>query len=117
MTELSAEVGSSLDGPITVEPGYVQYLRQNGYYIKGVREAHAIESNSRDLMHVVMLIETYDRTKDDPKLDLVDDSIDLWVCSCEDFQYNESADVSDSGVNPSECGECGHIQEVKDETE
>lgn len=112
MTELNAEFGVSLDDRIIAEPGYLSYLREHGYNIEQIREAHVVESNSRDMAHFVTQIVTYDRPKDDPELDVIEDQTEIYVCSCEDFQYNKSADVSESMVKPSQCGACKHIRSI-----
>jgi hypothetical protein len=112
MSELSAEIETTIDGRIVCEPGYLGYLREHGYTIDEVTEAHAVTSESRDKTHMVANVTTYDLPKDHPELDLVGDELSLWVCSCEDFQYNQSADVWESMVSPSQCGPCKHILEV-----
>jgi len=110
MSELSAEISTTQEGRIIIEPGYVDYLRNQGYIIEEVEEAHSVDSNSRDLSHVVVRIATYDEPRD--RYDALEDMISLWVCSCEDWQYNQSADVSEDMVKPSDSGECRHILSV-----
>jgi len=116
MTELSAEIGTvdeeTPEGALTIEPGYLEYLRNHGYPVLELLEAHAVESNSREMNHIVTKIETYDKPEHSDELDIVADTVEIWTCSCEDFQYNKSADVSDSMVKPSQCQTCQHIQEV-----
>jgi hypothetical protein len=110
MSKLSAEISTTQDGRIIIEPGYVDYLRNQGYIIEEIEEVHSVESNSRDMSHLVVRIATYDKPRD--RYDALDDMIGLWVCSCEDFQYNQSADVSEDMVKPSDSGTCRHIRSV-----
>jgi hypothetical protein len=112
MTETTAETSITQDGRIIIEPAYCQYLREQGYTIDDVIEAHSVPSSSREKSHAVIQIQTYNYPRNHPELDVVEDEIELWVCSCEDFQYNQSADVSESMVKPSECGACRHIKSV-----
>ena len=99
-------------GALVIEPEYLDYLRTNDYSVLELLEAHAVPSNSRELMHVVTKIETYEKPESDSDLDIVADTVQIWVCSCEDFQYNQSADVSESMAKPSQCGQCKHIRAV-----
>ena len=112
MSELTTKTHVTQDGRIVQEPGYIGYLREHGYTIEEVKESHSEDSNSRDLSHNIIKVVTYDKPKDHPQLDLVEDEIEVWVCSCEDFQYNKSADVSESMVSPSQCNPCKHIKSV-----
>jgi len=116
MSELSANTATvdeeTPHGALVIEPGYLDYLRTNGYPIVGLKEVHSVESESREMGHVVALIETYDKPEDSPDLDIVADTVELWTCSCEDFQYTQSADVSENLVSPSQCGTCKHIKSV-----
>lgn len=110
MSELSAEIGTTQDGRIVIEPDYVDYLRNQGYLVEEVEEAHSVASNSRDMSHLVVRLVTYDEPRS--QYDAIEDMISLWVCSCEDFTYNQAADVSEDMVKPSESGVCRHIKEV-----
>ena len=110
MSELSADIDTTQDGQIVVEPAWVDYLRNQGYIVESVDEAHTVESSSRDIAHLVVKITTYDKPRG--SYDAVEDEISLWVCSCEDWQYNQSADVSKNMVKPSDSGRCKHCLEV-----
>lgn len=112
MTELSAETDTTDTGRIIAEPPWIEYLRQQGYIIEGINEAHCVPSNSRDMSHLVVNITTYDKPRD--RYDAVEDVIEsgLWICSCEDFTYNKAADVSENMVQPSDSGRCKHILSV-----
>jgi hypothetical protein len=112
MTETTAETSITQDGRVVLEPAYCAYLREQGYTIDDVIEAHSVPSNSREKSHVVVQIQTYNYPRNHPELDVVEDQTEIWVCSCEDFQYNKSADVSESLVSPSQCGTCKHISSV-----
>ena len=112
MSELSADSRTTVDGQLVLEPEWVDYLRSQGYSVDAINEAHTVESTSRDISHLVVNISTYDKPKDSPSLDVVADEVDLWVCSCEDWQYNQSADVSEDMVKPSDSGRCKHILSV-----
>jgi hypothetical protein len=112
MTKTTAETDTTNDGRIIQEPAYCQYLREQGYTIDAVIEAHSVPSSSREKSHVVVQIQTYNYPRNHPELDVVEDEIKLWVCSCEDFTYNQGADVSESMVQPSDCGRCKHVKSV-----
>jgi hypothetical protein len=112
MTETTAETDTTQDGRIIQEPAYCAYLREQGYTIDDVIEAHSVPSSSRDKSHVVIQIQTYNYPRNHPELDVVEDEIELWVCSCENFWYDQKADVSESMVQPSECGACKHVKAV-----
>ena len=112
MSELSADSRTTVDGQLVIEPEWVDYLRSQGYKVESINEAHSVDSGSRDVSHLVVNITTFDKPKDSPSLDVVADEVDLWVCSCEDWQYNQSADVSEDMVKPSDSGRCKHILSV-----
>ena len=109
--ELTADVTE--DNEIVLEPSYVGYLRQNGYSIRSVEEAHSVPSGASDGAYIVMKIWTYEYPTHDDRLDLVADKCSLWTCSCKGFTYQKSADVSESPVKPTESGVCKHIEAVK----
>jgi len=116
MSKLSADVDTvdetTPDGAIVVEPEWLTFLRNQGYPVLDVHEVHTVASNSRELNHMTVRISTYDKPEGASSLDVVEDTVDLWVCSCEDWQYNQSADVSEDMVKPSDSGNCKHILEV-----
>lgn len=112
MSELSAELDVTNDNRVICEPAYLSYMREHGYPVLSINEAHSVESGSRDKSHMVVEIATYDKPKDSPTLDVVADEISLWVCSCEDFTYNKAADVSEDMTKPSDSGRCKHVLSV-----
>lgn len=110
MSELGAEhleIGTTNDGQVTIEPGYLKYLRSNGFTIEGVGSVHTVPSDSRDMAHIVMRIQTYEYPKNDPKLDYAAHALEIEVCDCWDYRQN-SNDVSE-GEKPG--GSCKHIKE------
>ena len=114
MSELNAdnfESGVTDDGQIIAEPGYVGFLRSNGYTIESVEEIHTVASRSSEGSHIVVKITTYDKPKNHPELDIATDDISMWVCDCWAWR-NSSADVSESGVSPVDCGSCPHVETV-----
>lgn len=98
------------DEKLVVEPQYVEYLRSQDYRIDGIEGLHAVPSDSsKDTAHIVAQIQTYN--KPTTHGDYLDHGLTLWVCDC--WSYREtSADVSKSFVQPSQSGECKHIQQV-----
>ena len=104
-------IDSQPDGQIIIEPDYLDFLRTEGYTIEEINEIHVEESNSRDKAHLVLSVDTYEYPVNNPELDFEAHRTTLWVCSCEDYRYNRSVDVSKDGVKPTEAGVCKHIKE------
>lgn len=97
---------------VTIEPDYLNWLREHNYRIEGINEVHAVTSSSSDSSHIVMNISTYDRPHDSEKLDLVEDEIDLWICDCGDYTYRKSANIEDGLTKPSQSKSCKHIRSI-----
>lgn len=97
-------------GEVVVEPQYLAFMRDNGYPINGVKETHTVKREGSDTAHIVMKVLTLNKPTSHPESDAVADQLDLWVCDCWAWRSN-SVDVS-SGVSPSECGTCPHIEAV-----
>jgi len=114
MTELHTEHCVVEEGPsgITLMPEYVRYLQNHGYNIEYVRNAYAVPSESRDVLHLVVEIEVLSRPISHPELDVSTDGTELYVCGCESFRYQQSADVSEDGTHPEDCGTCKHIKQI-----
>jgi len=106
---LDAEIDTNTQ-QVTIEPSYLNYLREHGYTIDGLNEVHTVQRDKSKTPHLVLNVETYEKPKDHPNLDYAADSISLWVCDCWAWR-NQSADVS-SGERPSECEPCVHIKQV-----
>jgi hypothetical protein len=97
------------EGRVVMEPGYLAYLRTEGYQIDAIEDIDVIESGSeREKYYLVAEIKTFDKRQDNPSLDYVNDRITLRICSCWSWRSN-SADLSD-GEKPSECGGCKHTR-------
>jgi len=109
MSELSADV-SVEDGSINLEIPYVKFLKSNGYKIDAISHEQLVASSSRDLQHA--RVTTYDEPFGSENLDLVEDEIELEVCSCEGFTYTHGADVSESLISPSQSKSCPHIRKA-----
>lgn len=114
MPELHTEHLVVEEGPsgITLMPEYVRYLQNHGYNIEYVQNAYAVPSDSRDVSHLVVEIEVLSRPINHPELDVSSDGTELYVCGCESFRYQQSADISDGEVHPEDCGTCKHIQQI-----
>lgn len=110
LTSEFVETGLTEDGQLVMEPGYINYLRSQGYLIDSVQEIHTADSSRDDMAHLVVKIGTFEYPKDHPALDYAEHSVSLWVCDCEDFRYRQSVDLSEA--SPGECGACKHIKEV-----
>ena len=114
MTELHSDhlrIDSTAMGQLIIEPEYLGFLRSNGYNIEGINKVHTVESNSRDTAHMVLSFNSYEYPVDHPELDFEAHKTTLWACSCEDFRYNKSVDVSKDGIKPTEAKACRHIKE------
>lgn len=105
----TVDVASTRDG-VVVEPSYLGYLRSHGYGINAVNDVRLVPSESRDIAHVVMEIETTDKPPEHPQSDVVADKTELRVCSCEDWTYNQSIDVSKRSIADGSFGMCRHLR-------
>lgn len=95
----------------TLEPSYLQYLREHGYSVDELLEAHAVKTDTSENAHICLKIKTYAKPMDHPDLDVATDSVVMWVCDCEDWTYRRSVDVSEE-TNPENADSCKHIREV-----
>jgi len=102
------DIEATTDG-IMLEPSYVGFLRSQGYNIDGVSDVHVAPSESRDVAHVVMRVTTTDKPTGHPESDVIADMTEIAVCSCENFQYRQSVDVSEKTLSEGTMGRCKHI--------
>ena len=100
------------DGQIVVEIPWLEFLRSQGYRIREIKELHTVHSESREGSHIVVKIETYRYPQNHDLLDVANENhqISVWACSCEDFSYNKSVDVSKPDISPDMAQACKHIQ-------
>lgn len=103
------DIEATPDG-ILVEPSYVGFLRSQGYNIDDVSDVHVVPSESRDVAHLVMKVTTTDKPPGHPDSDIVADETEISVCSCENFQYSQSVDVSMKTLAEGNLGTCKHIR-------
>lgn len=100
------------DGKVIREPQIIQYLRQNGYTIEEVVEAHTVPSDSDpELVHDVLLIHTYEWPTNHPKLDYEAHQIAVFTCDCWAYR-SESPDISEPEVTPDMLPTCKHIKGI-----
>jgi len=112
MSDLSADVTTDESGSIVLEIPWVDYLKAQGYRVEGINNVQTVDSGSRDLTHIVAQIETYDKPFGDDSLDLVEDETTVPVCSCENFTYEQGAEVEDSMITPSQSSTCKHLRKA-----
>lgn len=110
LTADNLETGLTQDGRLTIEPGYLGYLRTQGYQIDQLKELHAVDSDSSEKAHIVAKVGTFEYPKDHPALDYAEHSIDLWACDCWSFRTEHSVDLTES--SPAGCSACKHIETV-----
>jgi DNA-binding transcriptional MerR regulator len=97
------------DGRIVLQPSYIAFLASQGYTIEEIKEAHSVPSESDNgKAYLVVKVATYRYPKDDSRLDLVEDKIELTCCSCWSYRQN-SNDVRD-GELPG--GDCKHVRKA-----
>lgn len=72
------------------------------------RETRVVESESSDKTYLLGEIRVLDVPFEDS--DASEDTLLLWVCSCDDYYFNQSAGLEDGSLQPSEAGECKHIR-------
>lgn len=110
MSELSAEnleVDTTQEGHVVIEPGYLGYIRSEGYQIDGIESAHTVPSESGEGSHIVVEVRTYEYPRNSQKLDLTEHALYLKVCDCWSWRQS-SNDVSEPGVKPG--GTCKHVE-------
>jgi len=105
----TTEIDVTDDGEVIVEPGYLAYLRSHGYRIVDVDKVRFIASSSRDITHICCIVTTHEYPWGHEKLDVAAHKVELPVCSCEDFQYNKSVDVSDTLLATEKPTHCKHL--------
>jgi len=98
------------DGQIILEPEYVAFLRSNGYPVNEVVEIREAESESRDMTHLIYTVKTTELPQDHPELDVVAHETEIKVCTCEDFRYDKSVDVSERHLADESIGSCKHVR-------
>ena len=102
------DIEATPDG-IMVQPAYISFLLSQGYNIDAVSDVQIVPSESRDVAHVVMRVTTTDKPPGHPDSDIVADTTEIAVCSCENFQYSQSVDVSMKTLADGNLGTCKHI--------
>lgn len=113
-TKLNAdnlEIKTTQEGTPIFLPKPVYYLQQNGYQIEGIQESHTVDRDKSDTGHVVMLVETYEYPRNDPRLDVAAHRVQIYVCDCADYVYRHWPDLREDN-KPSQAGACAHIQAV-----
>ena len=79
-----------------------------------VLEMHAVPSNSRpDMAHLVKKLEVL--TKPFEQADVAADTTTVWVCSCENFQYERwpsDGSIPDLETLP-QCRHCNELKPIK----
>jgi len=102
-------VETTQDGVLQVEPGYIGFLRSQGYIVESIEELHCVPSESEtDKAHIVAEIATYEYPRDDPRLDYAEHKLTLRCCDCWRYRQN-SVDVRE---NTPPGGSCHHIESV-----
>ena len=102
------DVEATPDG-IMLQPAYVSFLLSQGYNVDDVSDVHVVPSESRDVAHVVMRVTTTDKPPGHPESDIVADKLELPVCSCESYTYNEGVDVSKKTLAEGNIRRCKHL--------
>jgi len=105
------DIEATPDG-IRVQPSYVSFLQSHGYNIDSVNDVRVVPSSSRDIGHVIMKLETTDKPAGHPESDIIEDQCEVICCSCEDWQYNQSIDVSEKTIAEGTFGTCKHQREA-----
>lgn len=91
---LNAEIKNSR---ASIEPGYLEFLRDNDIGISELLEAHTVKRSESDTAHVVLKVQ-------------LENGTELNCCDCWSFR-SSSADVRE-GEKPSESGDCPHVRQV-----
>ena len=102
------DIEATPDG-VMIQPSYVGFLRSQGYNIDDVSDVRVVPSSSRDVAHVVMKVTTTDKPPGHPDSDIVADKLELLVCSCESYTYNEGVDVSKQTLAEGNIRRCKHL--------
>jgi len=75
------------------------------------KEFHVMPSSSSDAAYLVAKVSVLDGIEFEAA-DVVEDRVEMWVCSCDDFQYRRSNGLQSAERIPSEVDECKHITDV-----
>jgi len=94
---------------VVFENEFCGLLRSQGYPVNDVTDTHVIPASNGEHAYLVQRIETMDKPDGHPKLDIVADEVAIPICSCDDFRYRQSPDVSDETVSPSDVDRCKHV--------
>jgi len=108
----TTNVTVSESGEVVVEPDILEFWRSQGYTIEGVSDVKAIPSSSRDIAHIVCKVETYAYPKGHDNLDIAAHGLQIPICSCERFKYQEAVDVSDTHLADGNMGTCHHLEKA-----
>lgn len=76
------------------------------------RETRVVESDSSDRAYLLGKVRVLTRAFEDA--DVSDDQTTIWVCSCDDYYFNQSDGLEDGSRSVVAVGECKHVRgEVK----
>lgn len=100
----------SSGGPILL-PKALTYLQNAGYQVDELLEAHTVARSESERAHLILKIRTFDKTRDDPGLDVSVDSIETFVCDCWSY-HNSMPDLRDFAYTPEDLPRCVHIRAV-----
>lgn len=87
------------------------YFETYGYPIDGITEAYTatnVKQDDPNTGHIVAKIDTLAKPTD--QADAIADQIELWVCDCGDYQYNQGVDLAENRIT--EWGHCKHLESV-----
>lgn len=107
-------VEASKIGKTSIEPAFLNILRQHNYPVEGVESLGCVRTEGSEIAHLVMIIETLNKPLDNPECDAVEDKTYIPVCDCGDYTYRKAADIAD-GETPSESGLCKHLNQFYQE--
>lgn len=73
-------------------------------------DTYIVQSSQDDHYYLTAKVRVLDVPKSEA--DAVVDTVEVWVCSCDDFHFRQSDGFENGDVRPSELGECKHIDSV-----
>jgi len=94
---------------VIFENEFLGFLRSNGYSVNDVHSTHVVPSSNGGHAYLVQKIDTMRLPSNHPDLDIVADKVTIPICSCDDFRYRCSPDVSQQAKHPHDGGKCKHV--------
>jgi hypothetical protein len=95
---------------VIFENEFLGFLRSNGYSVNGTHSTNVVPSSNGDHAYLVQKIATMKLPSNHPDLDVVAHEYELICCTCDDWRYRKSPDVSEPQIHPPDSKVCKHAK-------